>query len=117
LGGFSEYASVSESALAPKPANRPFEAAAAVPIAALTALQGLRDKGKIQTGQQMLINGASCAMGTFAVQLAKAFGTKVTGVSSRRNLDLARSRESHRDRGVNRTVTYTKCSARRLDDR
>jgi len=90
-GGFAEYASANENHLALKPANLSFEAAAAVPVAAMTALQGLRDKGKIQTGQKVLIVGASGGVGTFAVQIAKAFGAEVTAVCSSRNLDMARS--------------------------
>ncbi|MEZ4683215.1 MAG: NAD(P)-dependent alcohol dehydrogenase [Caldilineaceae bacterium] len=86
-GGFAEYVCVKAEALVPKPANLSFQAAAAAPVAALTALQGLRDKGKIQPGQQVLINGASGGVGTFAVQMAKAFGAEVTGVCSSRNLE------------------------------
>lgn len=90
-GGFAQYVSVPETRFALKPANVTFEAAAAVPVAALTALQGLRDQGQIQPGHQVLVNGASGGVGTFAVQIAKAFGAEVTGVCSMRNLDLVRS--------------------------
>ncbi|PKB82489.1 MAG: alcohol dehydrogenase [SAR202 cluster bacterium Io17-Chloro-G9] len=91
LGGFAEFVCVNEAKLVVKPANTSFEEAAAVPVAAITALQGLRDKGKIQTGQKVLINGASGGVGTFAVQIAKSFGAEVTGVCSSRNLDMVRS--------------------------
>jgi NADPH:quinone reductase-like Zn-dependent oxidoreductase len=91
VGGFAEYACAPEGRLAPKPAKLSFEAAAAVPIASMTALQGLRDKGKIRSGQKVLINGASGGVGTFAVQIAKSFGAEVTAVCSARNLDTARS--------------------------
>jgi len=91
LGSFAEYVCVSEELLALKPTKLTFEQAAAVPLAAFTALQGLRNKGQIQPGQSVLINGASGGVGTFAVQIAKSFGTEVTGVCSTRNLDLVRS--------------------------
>lgn len=90
-GGFAEYALANENHLALKPANLSFEAAAAVPVAEMTALQGLRDKGRIRAGQKVLIVGASGGVGTFAVQIAKSFGAEVTAVCSARNLDMARS--------------------------
>lgn len=90
-GSFAEYACNGESKFALKPANVSFEEAAAVPVAAFTALQGLRDKGQIQPGHKVLIDGASGGVGTFAVQIAKSFGTEVTAVCSTRNLDMARS--------------------------
>jgi NADPH:quinone reductase-like Zn-dependent oxidoreductase len=90
-GAFAEYVAASEKVLAPKPPNISFEEAAAVPVAALTALQGLRDKAKIQSGHKVLINGASGGVGTFAVQIAKSFGAEVTGVCSSRNIDMVRS--------------------------
>lgn len=91
-GTFAEYVCASvERDVVPKPANLTFEQAAAVPVAALTALQGLRDKGQLRPGQKVLINGASGGVGTFAVQIAKALGAEVTGVCSTRNVDLVRS--------------------------
>jgi NADPH:quinone reductase-like Zn-dependent oxidoreductase len=90
-GGFAEYVCVKQDQLAPKPKNLSFEQAAAVPLAAITALYGLRDQGRIQEGQKVLVNGASGGVGTFAVQIAKAFGAKVAGVCSTRNVDLVRS--------------------------
>jgi NADPH:quinone reductase-like Zn-dependent oxidoreductase len=89
-GTFAEYVCADETMVAVKPANLTFEQAAAVPLAAITALQGLRDKGNIQPRQKVLINGASGGVGMFAVQVAKAFGTEVTAVCSTRNLDMAR---------------------------
>lgn len=100
-GAFAEYVCAGETKLALKPANVSFEAAAAVPIAAFTALQGLRDKGQIQPGQKVLINGAGGGVGTFAVQIAKSFGAEVTAVCSMRNLDMARSI------GADHVVDYT----------
>lgn len=90
-GAFAEYACTVETALAAKPANITFEQAASLPVAGLTALQGLRDKGKLQPGQKVLINGAGGGVGTFAVQIAKALGGEVTAVSNSRNLELMRS--------------------------
>ena len=90
-GAFAEYVSVPEKAIALKPANLTFEQAAAVPESAVVALQGLRDKGKIQPGNKVLINGASGGVGTYAVQIAKSFGAEVTAVCSARNIDMVRS--------------------------
>ncbi len=101
-GAFAEYACTSESALVVKADNVTFEQAASVPVAALTALQGLRDKGKIQPGQKVLINGAAGGVGTFAVQIAKSFGADVTAVCSTRNVDMVRSI------GADRVIDYTR---------
>jgi NADPH:quinone reductase-like Zn-dependent oxidoreductase len=101
-GAFAEYVCVSEDSAVPKPANLTFEQAAAVPMGALTALQGLRDHGRIEQGQQVLINGASGGVGTFAIQIAKSFGAEVTGVCSTRNEDLVRSI------GADRVIDYTR---------
>lgn len=90
-GTFAEYVCARENLITLKPANLTFEQAAAVPVAAMTALQGLRDNGNIQPGQKVLIYGASGGVGTFAVQIGKAFGTEVTAICSTRNLDMARS--------------------------
>jgi NADPH:quinone reductase-like Zn-dependent oxidoreductase len=100
-GSFAEYACVRESTLVLKPNNVTFEQAASVPVAALTALQGLRDKGHIQPGQKVLIHGAGGGVGTFAVQIAKSFGADVTGVSSTGNVDMVRSI------GADQVIDYT----------
>ena len=94
-GAFAEYACAHHSALVMKPENVSFEQAASAPVAAFTALQGLRDKGKIQAGQKVLINGAAGGVGTFAVQIAKSFGAEVTGVCSTRNVEMVRSIGAH----------------------
>ena len=101
LGAFAEYVCAREDAVALKPANVTFEQAAAVPLAAVTALQGLRAKGQIQLGQQVLIYGAGGGVGTFAVQIAKAFGARVTAVCSTRNVDMVRSM------GADHVIDYT----------
>jgi NADPH:quinone reductase-like Zn-dependent oxidoreductase len=91
FGTFAEYVCVSEKALAPKPASMTFEEASTYPQAAIISLQSLRDKGQVQPGQKVLINGAGGGMGTFAVQIAKYYGAEVTGVDSARKLDMLRS--------------------------
>ena len=101
-GAFAEYACASETKLVWKPESVSFEQAAAVPIAGLTALQGLRDKGHLQPGQKILINGASGGVGTFAVQIAKSMGANVIGVCSTRNVDLVHSL------GADRVIDYTR---------
>jgi NADPH:quinone reductase-like Zn-dependent oxidoreductase len=101
-GTLAEYAAVPEDALVAKPAKLSFEQAAAVPVAGLTALQGLRDKGGIRPGRRVLINGASGGVGTFAVQVAKAFGADVTGVCSPRNVELVASL------GADQVIDYTR---------
>jgi NADPH:quinone reductase-like Zn-dependent oxidoreductase len=106
-GAFAEYATSqsepgTKSVLVRKPANVTFEQAASAPVAALTALQGLRDKGQIQQGQKVLINGAAGGVGTFAVQIARSFGANVTGVCSTRNVDMVRSL------GADLVIDYTK---------
>jgi NADPH:quinone reductase-like Zn-dependent oxidoreductase len=101
-GAFAESVCAQENRLALKPANLSFEQAAALPVAGLTALQGLRDKARVQPGQQVLINGAAGGVGTFAVQIAKSLGAEVTGVCSTRNVDLVRSL------GADQVVDYTR---------
>jgi NADPH:quinone reductase-like Zn-dependent oxidoreductase len=101
-GSFAEYVCARADRLAPKPANLTFEQAAAVPISGLTALQALRDRGKVQPGQQVLIIGAAGGVGSFAVQLAKAFGAAVTGVCSTTKVDLVRAI------GADQVIDYTR---------
>lgn len=100
-GAFAEYACTKESRVARKPAEISFEHAAAVPVAGLTALQGLRDYGRLSQGQSVLINGAAGGIGTFAVQIAKHFGANVTGVCSTRNIEMVR------ELGADRVIDYT----------
>ena len=101
-GGFAEYVAAPQELLAVKPANLTFQQAASVPLAAVTALQGLRDAGAIRSGQKVLIVGASGGVGTFAVQIAKWYGAEVTGVCSTRNLEMVRSI------GADRVIDYTR---------
>ena len=112
-GSFAEYACAAASQLAVKPQEISFEQAACLPIAGITALQGMRDKGKVQTGQTVLINGAAGGVGTFAVQIAKSLGARVTGVCSTRNVELLRSI------GTDEVIDYTRedfaYSAQRYD--
>jgi NADPH:quinone reductase-like Zn-dependent oxidoreductase len=110
-GAFAEYASVSEDALVTKPAKLTFEQAAAVPMAGTVALLAVRDHGKVQAGQKVLINGASGGIGSFAVQIAKSLGAEVTGVCSTRNVDLVRSI------GADHVIDYTKVDFTRTGQR
>jgi NADPH:quinone reductase-like Zn-dependent oxidoreductase len=102
FGAFAQYVAVPEKAMAPKPVNITFEEAAVVPQAAVVALQGLRNKGQIQQGHKVLVNGASGGIGTFAIQIARGLGAEVAGVCSTRNMDLVRSIGAHQ------VVDYTR---------
>src|SRR5258708_2199564 len=102
MGGFAEYVCAPENALALKPASMTFEEVAAIPQAAVIALQGIRDKGQVQAGQKVLINGAGGGAGTFAVQLAKLYGAEVTGVDHSAKLDFVRSL------GAEHVIDYTR---------
>lgn len=110
-GSCADYAVASQSSIAPKPANLSFEQAAAVPTSACTALQALRDHGKVQPGHKVLINGASGGVGPFAVQIAKALGAEVTGVCSSRNVEMVRSI------GADHVIDYTKKDFTKGDER
>jgi len=101
VGALAEYACASEAKVVRKPEKVTFEQAASIPVAALTALQGLRDKGRVQAGQKVLINGAAGGVGTFAVQIAKWFGADVTGVTSTKNAEMIRAL------GADRAIDYT----------
>ena len=111
FGGYAEFVAAPEAALAPKPVSLTFDEAATVPLSGVTALQGLRDAGDVQAGQQVLIIGASGGVGTFAVQIAKSFGATVTGVASTRSLDLVRSI------GADHVLDYTQTDVTRLSER